>query len=68
MLSVREICTSFQEIFADVVIKDGRRQARLAMEARHERTLSAVACTLHALQAVPTAEPARKPRMYIVDS
>jgi hypothetical protein len=27
MLSVREICTSFQEIFADVAIKDGRRQA-----------------------------------------
>jgi hypothetical protein len=26
MLSVREICTSFQEIFADVVIKDGGRQ------------------------------------------
>ena len=37
MLSVREICTSFQEIFADVVIKDGTRlggHARVVLTAR----------------------------------
>jgi hypothetical protein len=31
MLSVREICTSFQEIFADVAIKDGRRHGEVAL-------------------------------------
>jgi hypothetical protein len=39
---------------------------RCGYEARAAATSRA--CTLHALQAVPTAEPARKPRTYIVDS
>jgi hypothetical protein len=29
--------------------------------------MEAVACTLHALQAVPTTEPARQPRTDMID-